>query len=111
MTQIARKILTILLTSLSLKAASAASRLELWYDQPAAKWNEALPIGNGRMGAMIFGGVTNEQIQFNESTLWTGHPHEYQHPGAVKFFPVLRDLCNQSRVLWIQAGKLEKQGR
>ena len=91
--------------------ARAAARLELWYDQPATKWTEALPIGNGRMGAMIFGGVTNERIQFNESTLWTGKPHDYQHPGAVKFLPMLRDLCNESRRLWLAAEELDRQGK
>jgi len=44
----------------------------LWYAKPAVHWNEALPVGNGRMGAMVFGGVTTERIQFNEQTLWTG---------------------------------------
>jgi len=47
---------------------------KLWYQQPAHKWTEALPIGNGRLGAMVFGGVTDELIQLNESTLWTGGP-------------------------------------
>lgn len=46
----------------------------LWYKQPAKNWNEALPIGNGRLGAMIFGGVNEELIQLNEATLWTGGP-------------------------------------
>jgi alpha-L-fucosidase 2 len=53
---------------------------------------EALPIGNGRLGGMLFGGVTNEHLQFNEDTLWTGQPHEYQHEGAVKFLPTIRQL-------------------
>jgi alpha-L-fucosidase 2 len=66
--------------------------LTLWYKQPAQKWVEALPIGNGRLGGMIFGGVTNEHLQFNENTLWTGHPHEYQHEGAAKFLPQIRQL-------------------
>jgi len=51
--------------------------LQLWYNQPASKWTDALPIGNGSIGAMIYGGVTNEHIQFNESTLWTGGPRTY----------------------------------
>jgi alpha-L-fucosidase 2 len=89
----------------------AAQRLELWYPRPAGNWNEALPIGNGRVGAMIFGGVAEERIQFNESTLWTGKPHEYQHEGAVKFLPVLRDLCQESRALWIEAQALDQQGK
>ena len=46
----------------------------LWYDEPAADWNEALPVGNGRQGAMIFGGVDNEQLQLNENTLYSGEP-------------------------------------
>ncbi|MBN8456973.1 MAG: glycoside hydrolase family 95 protein [Verrucomicrobia bacterium] len=82
----------------------------LWYLQPAANWTEALPLGNGRMGAMVFGGVAEERIQFNESTVWTGKPHEYHHEGAAKFLPVLRDLCNQSRKLSIEADGLEKRG-
>ncbi|HLA54107.1 MAG TPA: glycoside hydrolase N-terminal domain-containing protein, partial [Flavitalea sp.] len=48
--------------------------LKLWYKQPAKEWVEALPLGNGRIGAMVFGGVENELIQLNESTLWSGGP-------------------------------------
>src|SRR5882724_11015820 len=66
--------------------------LTFWYKQPAQKWVEALPIGNGRFGGMIFGGITNEHLQFNENTLWTGNPHEYQHEGAAKFLPQIRQL-------------------
>jgi alpha-L-fucosidase 2 len=66
--------------------------LALWYRQPAVHWVEALPVGNGRLGAMVFGGTAHERIQFNEDTLWTGEPHEYQHEGAVKFLPELRRL-------------------
>jgi alpha-L-fucosidase 2 len=88
----------------------AAGKPELWYQQPASQWTEALPIGNGRMGGMIFGGVVEEQIQFNESTVWTGKPHEYQHEGAVKFLPVLRELCNESRKLAIEADQLDMAG-
>ena len=55
--------------------------LKLWYDAPAAEWTEALPIGNGRLGAMVFGGVERERLQFNEDTLWTGGPHSYAHAG------------------------------
>ena len=90
--------------------ADTANSPALWYLQPAANWTEALPIGNGRMGAMVFGGVTEERLQFNESTVWTGKPHGYHHEGAVRFLPVLRDLCNQSRKLSIEADDLEKRG-
>src|SRR5690606_25030733 len=48
--------------------------LKLWYDAPASNWNEALPIGNGRLGAMIFGNPTTERLQLNEETVWAGEP-------------------------------------
>src|SRR5262249_15884503 len=54
--------------------ASFDPALRLWYRQPAPDWNEALPIGNGRMGAMIFGGVEIEQVQLNENTLYSDEP-------------------------------------
>jgi alpha-L-fucosidase 2 len=64
----------------------------LWYGRPAERWVEALPIGNGRMGAMVFGGVKRERIQFNEDSLWTGSPQNYQHPGAAEYLPLIRQL-------------------
>ena len=74
------------------KADPPAGDLVLWYRQPAAKWLEALPVGNGRLGAMVFGGPAEEHLQFNDDTLWTGQPHEYQHEGAAKFLPEIRRL-------------------
>lgn len=68
------------------------SDLTLWYDQPASKWTEALPVGNGRLGAMVFGGVEKEHIQFNEETLWTGAPNDYSHPGAFLYLGTIRQL-------------------
>jgi alpha-L-fucosidase 2 len=70
----------------------AAEPLVLWYSQPAKLWTDALPVGNGRLGAMVFGGVEYERIQFNEQTVWTGEPHNYAHPGAYKVLPQLREL-------------------
>jgi alpha-L-fucosidase 2 len=61
-----------LLVFLAVVASASAAPLELWYRQEAKNWQEALPIGNGRLGAMIFGGVSKERIQFNEQSLWTG---------------------------------------
>jgi hypothetical protein len=49
----------------------------LWYKQPGKQWTEGLPIGNGYMGAMIFGRIQNERIVLNESTFWSGRPHDY----------------------------------
>ena len=62
-----------LLAILMATTLAQATESKLWYEKPAAEWEqEALPIGNGRLGAMIFGGVEREQIQFNEDSLWTG---------------------------------------
>lgn len=71
--------------------SSAQSNLKLWYNKPAASWNEALPIGNGRLGAMIFGNVSDELIQLNESTLWSGGPaNTNPNPTAIRFLPEIR---------------------
>ena len=64
----------------------------LWYAQPAEHWTDALPVGNGRLGAMVFGGVFDEHIQFNEDTLWKGHPHDYVRTGARENLPEIRRL-------------------
>ena len=56
------------------KDDASENLLRLWYQEPALVWDEALPIGNGRLGAMIYGGVAKDAIQFNEETLWTGQP-------------------------------------
>lgn len=74
------------------QVSSQQQRLSLWYKQPAVKWTEALPVGNGRMGAMIFGGVQQEHLQFNEATLWTGEPRRYDHPGAAEYLQPIRQL-------------------
>ena len=66
--------------------------LTLWYDNPATEWTEALPLGNGRIGAMVFGAPENETIQFNEETLWSGQPHDYANPGAHNYLEELRQL-------------------
>jgi alpha-L-fucosidase 2 len=66
--------------------------LTLWYKKPAEIWTDALPVGNGRMGAMVFGGAARERIQFNEHTVWTGEPHDYAHKGASKYLQQIREL-------------------
>src|SRR3982750_4080015 len=70
----------------------AASRNVLWYRAPAANWNEALPVGNGRLGAMVFGGVVNERLQLNEDTLWAGAPYDPVNPEAKDALPEVRRL-------------------
>ncbi len=71
---------------------TAAAPLLLWYDRPAAQWLEALPIGNGRLGAMVYGGIDKEALQLNESTLWAGGPHDYDSPEALAALPEIRRL-------------------
>lgn len=71
--------------------------LTLWYDEPAEEWTEALPIGNGRLGAMVFGKTDTERIQFNEDTLWTGGPHDYTHEGAKDHLPEIRRLLFEGK--------------
>ena len=72
--------------------AAENSDLTLWYNKPAGPWTEALPIGNGRLGAMIFGGVTEERLQLNEDTIWAGGPYDADNPGALKAIPEARKL-------------------
>src|SRR6266545_1991147 len=76
----------VLALSLSLRAAieqpTPTQDLRLWYTQPAANWNEALPIGNGRLGAMVFGGVAHERLQLNEDTVWAGEKRDRLNPAG-----------------------------
>ena len=71
--------------------------MKLWYEQPARNWNEALPVGNGRLGAMIYGTVSREQIQFNEETLWKGEPRSYAHEGAFEYLDDIRQLLFEGK--------------
>jgi len=85
------KYIIVFILLLSVKEVSSQD-LKLWYNKPASKWVEALPIGNGRIGAMIFGGIEDDRIQFNEETLWTGEPRIYSRPGAYKYLDTIRQL-------------------
>lgn len=69
----------------------------LWYKRPAKVWEEALPLGNGQIGAMIFGGVTDERIQLNESTLWDGYPLERNDPSSLENLPEVRRLLFENK--------------
>ena len=73
-------------------ATDSGNFLTLWYQQPATNWNSALPIGNGRLGAMIFGGVEREQLQLNEDTLWAGGPYDPDNTNALAALPEVRQL-------------------
>jgi alpha-L-fucosidase 2 len=70
----------------------APKDLIMWYREPADRWTDALPVGNGRLGAMIFGGIGSERISLNEDTLWSGAPRDWNNPEAKKHLQVVRDL-------------------
>ena len=83
----------ILFTVLMVLAATAnASDLKLWYDKPASVWNQALPIGNGRLAAMYFGDPSNDRLQLNESTFWSGGPSRNDNTKAKSVLNSLRSL-------------------
>ena len=69
----------------------------LWYKQPAANWNEALPLGNGRLGAMVFGDPVHERITLNEDTLWSGYPMYHDSPRAYEAYKQAQSLVMQGK--------------
>lgn len=81
---------------------SAADHV-LWYRKPAEQWTEALPLGNGRLGAMLFGGIGGEQLQINEDTLWSGGPYEPINPDALPHLAEVRQLIFDGRYAEAQA--------
>ncbi|MCF0051822.1 glycoside hydrolase family 95 protein [Dyadobacter sp. LJ53] len=85
-----------LLVSLSILPSSAQD-LKLWYKQPSKQWEDALPVGNGSLAAMVYGGVESERIQFNEETLWTGEPRSYARKGANQYLGQIRTLLNEGK--------------
>ncbi|MBX3083522.1 MAG: glycoside hydrolase family 95 protein [Anaerolineae bacterium] len=81
--------------------------MKLWYTTPAQAWTNALPIGNGRLGAMVFGGVTQERLQLNEDTLWSGVPRQWNNAKALDALPEVRRLVLAGR--YAEANELTKQ--
>jgi alpha-L-fucosidase 2 len=88
--------------------ADADRDLRLWYRQPAEAWTEALPIGNGRLGAMIFGGVARERLQLNEDTLYAGGPYDPSDPEALAALPRVRALIAAGKYAEAQSLANEK---
>ncbi len=88
--------------------ASAAPQVDpgtlLWYDEPAREWTEALPVGNGRLGAMVYGGTADERIGLNEDTVWTGGPYEPSNPLGAAALPEIQRLVFAGE--YVQAHKL-----
>ena len=88
---IMQKLVFLLLSTIYLGIADAQSNLKLWYNKPAAAWEEALPLGNAKTGAMVFGGVVDERYQLNDNTLWSGYPEGGNNPDGPKILPQVRE--------------------
>ena len=87
----------VLLAASAIGAAGEGNPMRLWYDRPAKPWVEALPIGNGRLGAMVFGRTDAERIQLNEDTLWGGGPYDPSSADALKALPEVRRLVFEGK--------------
>jgi len=81
--------------------------LSLWYRRPATNWVSALPVGNGRLGVMVFGGIASEQLQLNEDTLWAGGPYDPDNTNALAALPEVRRLIFGGK--YAEAQKLASQ--
>ncbi|WP_372795894.1 glycoside hydrolase N-terminal domain-containing protein [Pontiella sp.] len=80
------------------EAEAPAEPLTLWYRKPALHWeNQALPVGNGRLAAMVFGGVNQERLQLNEETVWDGEPSDFNNPDALEALPEVRRLLFEDK--------------
>ena len=93
---------------IAVNGQNAPSSLKIWFNKPADSWNDALPVGNGRLGAMVFGGIEKERIQLNEETVWTGKPRWDANPDALKNLPKVRNLLFEGK--YSEAEKLAQDG-
>lgn len=84
--------LMLFVATVALAAGKVDNDQRLWYDAPATVWLEALPVGNSRMGAMVFGGTETEQIQLNEETFWSGGPHNNNSTSSLRYLTEVRSL-------------------
>lgn len=87
--------LSVLAVSISAKADD--NEMRLWYSSPANEWVEALPLGNSHMGAMVYGGISEERIQLNDETFWSGRPYDNNNPDGIAHLGEIRDLVFQDR--------------
>jgi len=95
--------LVVLLALASAASVAEDAELRLWYERPATEWVEALPVGNGRLGAMVFGGINLERLQLNEDTLWAGGPYNPANPAAKDALPEIRRLLRAGEYAEAQA--------
>lgn len=92
-----KRIVSLLLLFASFAVSGNAQSYKLWYDKPAQVWTDALPLGNGRIGAMVFGNPSVERIQLNEETIWAGQPNSNNNPEAREALPQVRQLINEGK--------------
>src|SRR3954470_363095 len=95
--------LVTLSTPAALQRPTPQRDLRLWYTHPAANWNEALPIGNGRLGAMVFGGVEQEHLQLNEDTVWAGEKRNRLNPAGPAAVKEVRRLLAEGKAAEAEA--------
>jgi len=100
----------LLLIGITFYFSPHAEDLKLWYKQPAHSWVEALPLGNSRLGVMVYGNPANEELQLNEETVWAGGPYRNDNPNALKALPEVRQLIFDGKTKAAQA-MIEKQFR
>ncbi|WP_410792748.1 glycosyl hydrolase family 95 catalytic domain-containing protein [Kribbella sp. C-35] len=96
---VAGSLTTPLTASAAAVPGSDTNPLKLWYTQPATEWLQALAIGNGRLGAMVYGGTATEQLQLNEDSIWAGGPHQYDDPVGKDVLPEIRRLIAEEKYL------------
>ena len=110
MTRLRPLLLTAVLVTAARPALAADPPLRLWYEKPAATWVEALPIGNGRLGAMVFGDPLRERLALNEDTLWSGGPTSWNNPDAKAWLPKVREAVFAGRYAEADALTKKMQG-
>lgn len=93
---------SMLLISCTANKGHKSEPVILYFDRPATSWNEAIPIGNGRLGGMVYGGVAEERIQTNDDTFWSGEPRDVQNPSAAQYLPQIRQLLLEEKNLEAQ---------
>ena len=97
-----KKLFSLVAISIAMMACAQPAKVagdqeRLWYDAPAGRWLEALPLGNGQMAAMVFGGIADEAIQLNESTFWSGSPHDNNSKTSLEHLDEVRQLIYAGR--------------
>jgi len=92
-----KNLISLLFLSFAIFITAQNNGLKLWYDEPAGLWVEALPLGNGRLGAMVYGDPVNEEFQLNEETIWGGSPYNNTNPQAKDALAGIRELIFQGK--------------